>query len=106
MYVKYKSLTCASGCADFSQTAVKVEFVVPPSRLLIIGTGVVGGFILLIIILVLLLKVRTNQVILRLISSVTAQILNPICVCLCLCVCSVGFSNEIALKGWLKRLNL
>ncbi|XP_059411093.1 integrin alpha-L-like [Carassius carassius] len=39
-----------------SQTAVKVEFVVPPSRMLIVGTGVVGGFILLIIILILLLK--------------------------------------------------
>ncbi|XP_016431577.1 uncharacterized protein LOC107758376 [Sinocyclocheilus rhinocerous] len=39
-----------------SQTAVKVEFVVPPSRMLIVGTGVVGGFICLIIILFLLLK--------------------------------------------------
>ncbi|XP_052402573.1 integrin alpha-L-like [Carassius gibelio] len=39
-----------------SQTAVKVEFVVPPSRSLIVGTGVVGGFIFLIIILVLLVK--------------------------------------------------
>uniref|UniRef100_A0A673HPZ6 Zmp:0000001082 n=1 Tax=Sinocyclocheilus rhinocerous TaxID=307959 RepID=A0A673HPZ6_9TELE len=39
-----------------SQTAVKVEFVIPPSRMLIVGTGVVGGFIFLIIILVLLLK--------------------------------------------------
>uniref|UniRef100_A0A671NA00 Integrin alpha-M-like n=1 Tax=Sinocyclocheilus anshuiensis TaxID=1608454 RepID=A0A671NA00_9TELE len=39
-----------------SQTAVKVEFVVPPSRMLIVGTGVVGGLIFLIIILVLLLK--------------------------------------------------
>ncbi|XP_052406743.1 integrin alpha-L-like isoform X2 [Carassius gibelio] len=38
-----------------SQTAVKVEFVVPPSRMLIVGTGVVGGFIFLII-LILLLK--------------------------------------------------
>uniref|UniRef100_A0A673HPC9 Zmp:0000001082 n=1 Tax=Sinocyclocheilus rhinocerous TaxID=307959 RepID=A0A673HPC9_9TELE len=38
------------------KTAVKVEFVIPPSRMLIVGTGVVGGFIFLIIILVLLLK--------------------------------------------------
>ncbi|XP_058646418.1 integrin alpha-M-like isoform X2 [Onychostoma macrolepis] len=38
------------------QTTVEAEFVVPPSRLLIVGTGVVGGFILLIIILFLLLK--------------------------------------------------
>ncbi len=77
-----KSLTCASDYGDFSQTAVKVEFVVPPSRLLIVCTGVVGGFILLIIVLFLRLKVRINQVMLQLISSVTAQILNPICLCL------------------------
>uniref|UniRef100_A0A672P0M3 Zmp:0000001082 n=1 Tax=Sinocyclocheilus grahami TaxID=75366 RepID=A0A672P0M3_SINGR len=65
------------------KTAVKVEFVVPPSRMLIVGTGVVGGFIFLIIILFLLLKVRTNQVILQLIPSFTSQILNPISVCVC-----------------------
>ncbi|XP_073716199.1 integrin alpha-M [Misgurnus anguillicaudatus] len=39
-----------------SQTTVRVEFVILPSRLLIIGTGAGGGLILLIIILVLLLK--------------------------------------------------
>ncbi len=83
---KHESLTCASRCADFSQTAVKAEFVVPPSGLLIVGTGVVGGLILLMIILFLLLKVRTNQIPLQLISSVTSQILNPICVFSCVCV--------------------
>ncbi len=86
MYVTYESLTCASRCADFSQTAVKAEFVVPPSRLLIVGTGVVGGLILLMILLFLLLKVRTNQIPLQLISSVTSQILNPNCLCVCVCV--------------------
>ncbi|XP_073670570.1 integrin alpha-X isoform X2 [Paramisgurnus dabryanus] len=39
-----------------SQTTVRVEFVILPSRLLIIGTGAGGGLILLIIILVVLLK--------------------------------------------------
>ncbi|XP_042573145.1 integrin alpha-E-like [Cyprinus carpio] len=46
----------ASGCDDFSQTEVKVEFVVPPSLMLIVCTGAVGGLLLLIIILFLLLK--------------------------------------------------
>uniref|UniRef100_A0A9J7ZR22 Zmp:0000001082 n=1 Tax=Cyprinus carpio carpio TaxID=630221 RepID=A0A9J7ZR22_CYPCA len=71
------------GCDDFSQTEVKVEFVVPPSLMLIVCTGAVGGLLLLIIILFLLLKVRTNLVTLQLISSFTSQILNPICVCVC-----------------------
>uniref|UniRef100_A0A8C1LAM5 Zmp:0000001082 n=1 Tax=Cyprinus carpio TaxID=7962 RepID=A0A8C1LAM5_CYPCA len=39
-----------------SQTEVKVEFVIPPSRMLIVCTGAVGGFFFLIIILFLLLK--------------------------------------------------
>ncbi|KAK2909579.1 hypothetical protein Q8A67_005416 [Cirrhinus molitorella] len=39
-----------------SQTAVKVEFVIPPSRLLIVGTGAGSGFFLLIILLILLVK--------------------------------------------------
>ncbi|XP_043109813.1 integrin alpha-D [Puntigrus tetrazona] len=39
-----------------SQTAVKMEFVVPPSLLLIVCTGGGGGVILLIIIIILLLK--------------------------------------------------
>uniref|UniRef100_A0A9J8CVB4 Zmp:0000001082 n=1 Tax=Cyprinus carpio carpio TaxID=630221 RepID=A0A9J8CVB4_CYPCA len=39
-----------------SQTEVKVEFVVPPSLMLIVCTGAVGGFFFLIIILFLLLK--------------------------------------------------
>ncbi|KTF84031.1 hypothetical protein cypCar_00036530 [Cyprinus carpio] len=39
-----------------SQTEVKVEFVIPPSRMLIVCTGAVGGFFFLIIILILLLK--------------------------------------------------
>lgn len=83
MYLKYKNLTSVSGCDDFSQTEVKVEFVVPPSLMLIVCTGAVGGLLLLIIILFLLLKVRTNLVTLQLISSFTSQILNPICVCVC-----------------------
>uniref|UniRef100_A0A8C1DGZ1 Zmp:0000001082 n=1 Tax=Cyprinus carpio carpio TaxID=630221 RepID=A0A8C1DGZ1_CYPCA len=45
-----------NGCDDFSQTEVKVEFVVPPSLMLIVCTGAVGGLLLLIIILFLLLK--------------------------------------------------
>uniref|UniRef100_A0A8C1PAL5 Zmp:0000001082 n=1 Tax=Cyprinus carpio TaxID=7962 RepID=A0A8C1PAL5_CYPCA len=90
----------ASGCDDFSQTEVKVEFVVPPSLMLIVCTGAVGGLLLLIIILFLLLKVRTNLVTLQLILSFTSQILNPICVC----VCSVGFLHQSVPKcmkiGW------
>nr|AZZ70202.1 putative CD11-like protein [Ctenopharyngodon idella] len=39
-----------------SQTTVRAEFVVPPSKMLIVGTGAGGGFILLIIILILLVK--------------------------------------------------
>ncbi|XP_026109914.1 integrin alpha-L-like isoform X1 [Carassius auratus] len=53
---KQKSIGLEQYNLHRSQTAVKVEFVVPPSRMLIVGTGVVGGFIFLIIILVLLLK--------------------------------------------------
>uniref|UniRef100_A0A8C1UAW0 Zmp:0000001082 n=1 Tax=Cyprinus carpio TaxID=7962 RepID=A0A8C1UAW0_CYPCA len=50
------SLYNQTGCDDFSQTEVKVEFVIPPSRMLIVCTGAVGGFFFLIIILILLLK--------------------------------------------------
>ncbi|KAL1281639.1 hypothetical protein QQF64_000442 [Cirrhinus molitorella] len=38
------------------QTAVKVEFVVPRNRMLIVGAGAVGGLILLIVIFLLLLR--------------------------------------------------
>ncbi|XP_048038162.1 integrin alpha-E-like [Megalobrama amblycephala] len=39
-----------------SQTKVSAEFVVPPSKMLIVGTGAGGGVILLIILLILLVK--------------------------------------------------
>ncbi|KAI2668873.1 Integrin alpha-M [Labeo rohita] len=58
---KYENVTSASGCDDFSQTAVKVEVVDPPSRMLIVSIGAVGGFILLIIIFLLLLRTSSSR---------------------------------------------